>query len=256
MKKIAVTKILAVSLFLFLVGTLSSSPADAAWAGNIVDNFDAASINTHLWQPFEESTQTHLVQQGGELRITIDGGSIDHGAGVSSKFLLKGNFVMTVDYRLIAWPGENGVRLGFEGGGNSNSDSDPGVMVKRISLGPDEQPPSPPYEVYSADFFDGSTWYGFRQPATDTAGQGGSLRLDRVGSVLYAYYSTQPNNWILIGSHDYGGTLEEWVGMTIWAIGNPPAGQNVEIAFDNFQVFYDQVRLSSDPSPLNLLLLE
>ena len=253
MKEHDLIKSLVVSLLIIGFSPLYTSPSNAA--GTVTDNFDGATINTRLWQPFEESTQTHLAQQGGELRIKIDGGSIDHGAGVSSKFLLKGNFVMTVDYRLITWPNENGVRLGFEGGGSSNSD--PGVMVKRISLGPNElPPPSNPKEVYSADFFDGSNWYGFRQLATDIAGQGGSLRLDRVGSVMYGYYSTQPNTWVPIGSHDYGGKLEEWVGMTIWAIGNPPAGQNVEIAFDNFQVTYDQIKYISTPVSIDLLLLD
>ena len=79
---------------------------------------------------------------------------------------------MTVDYRLITWPNANGVRLGFEGGSNNNSETDPGVMVRRISLGPNERPPpTDSKENYSADFFDGLNWYGFRQPATDTAGQ-------------------------------------------------------------------------------------
>jgi hypothetical protein len=113
MKSTDSTKLLAVTCLLIGICILSSSPAYAAWAGNIVDTFDGASINTRLWTPFEESTQTHLAQQGGELRITIDGGSIGNGAGVSSKFFLKGNFIMTVDYRLITWPNENGVRLGF-----------------------------------------------------------------------------------------------------------------------------------------------
>jgi hypothetical protein len=249
MKKIGVTKIMAVSLFLFWVCTLYSPPADAAWAGNIVDTFDGASINTRLWAPFQDSPQQRWVQRGGELRIQIDGSS-DGGAGVRSKFFLKGNFDMTVDYRLITWPPTNGVRLGFEGPG---PDSDQVFLVKRISWGPDEL--QDPQEVYKAFFADGESGSGGQVP---TADDHGSLRLTRVGSVLTGYF-WQNGAWQPIASYDYSPTgYREWVEITLWAVSPPDSatGQSVEIAFDNFQVFYDQVKFNSDLSPLNLLLLE
>jgi hypothetical protein len=260
MKKSDVTKLLAVT-WLICVCILHTS---LSHAGTITDNFAGASINTGLWTPFNDFQQQRVFQQDGELRIQIDGASAggSFGAGLQSKFNLKGDFVMTVDYRLITWPNANGVRLGFEGPGTSPDDT-AGVMVKRRSPGIAEPTPG---EQYSADFKDGNTRYGFIIP--DTA-MNGSLKLTRVGSVLTGYFADQPNVWQQIGSHNYSAPgLPEWAGITLWANSktaeqlpdgswfNKFAGQDVEIAFDNFQVTYDQIRYTSVPGPSLLLLLD
>jgi hypothetical protein len=253
MKSTGSTKLLAVTWLFIGICTLFSSPAYAAWAGNIVDTFDGASINTRLWRPFEESPHQRLSQQGGELRIQIDGGS-HGGAGVRSKFSLMGDFDMTVDYRLIAWPEPNGVKLGFEGPGGESSDQV--IIVNRVSWGPDD--PQNPKEVYFASFQDGAGGSGGQVP---TADDHGTLKLSRVGSLLTGYFFNQATSqWQQIASYDYSATgFKEGVEITLWASASgstAPIGQDSEIAFDNFQVSYDQVRFNSDLSPLNLLLLE
>ena len=241
MKKPYLVKLLSFAVLIVFICPLYTSPCAA---GTISDNFSGAAINKRLWQPFEESLQTHLSQQGGELRIQIDGGSVDHGAGINSKFRLKGNFDATVDYRLISWPPANGVRLGFEGGPN-----DRGFMVKRVSYRPDE-PPNPK-ENYFAYFNNGSQWSGNNVPTADSQG---SLRLTRVGSVLTGYFK-QNGVWQQIASFDYSPSgYIEWVDIALWAIGDPPVGQNVEIAFSNFQATYDQIKYIS-PVPGNLISL-
>lgn len=260
MKKSEVTKLLAVT-WLICVCTLYTS---LSHAGTISDNFDGASINTRLWKPFNDSQHQRVAQQGGELRIQIDGASTgdEFGAGLRGKFLLKGDFVMTVDYRLITWPNANGVRLGFEGA-SSGPDSDDGVMLKRRNEGANQ--PQMPENNYSVDFATGSGWYGNMLSTTDDHG---SLKLTRVGSVLTGYFASQPNVWQLIGSHNYSSPgLPEWIEMSLWAnsrmtvrlpdgtLVNVFGGQDVEIAFDNFQVTYDQIRYTSDPVPSLLLLL-
>jgi hypothetical protein len=242
MKKLAITKIMAVTLFLFWVCTLFSSPADAAWAGNIVDTFDGASINTRLWRPFQYSPHQRVTQQGGELIIQNDAGSND-GAGLISKFFWKGDFEMRVDYRLITWPPVNGVRLGFE---------DLTFMLKRVSYGPGEL--IDPKENYLSTFKEGSTYSWYNVPTTDDHG---TLKLTRTGSVLTGYSSKDGGPWQIIGSHDFSNApeLDEWVGVTLCASGAPTTSY-VEIAFDNFQVSYDQVRFNSDLSPMTLPLLD
>lgn len=257
MKKNDSKKLLVVSFFLICVFTLCASFSQA---GTITDNFDSASINTQLWQPFNDSQYQSYVQQGGELKIRIDGASVgdEFGAGLQSKFLLKGNFDMTVDYRLITWPNANGVRLGFEGA-NSGPGSDDGVMVKRRNEGANQ--PQMPENNYSANFIDGSVWYGGIASTSDNQG---SLKLTRVGSVLTGYY-WQNSAWQQLGSHDYSAPgLPEWAGITLWAnsrttvqtpngLVNVFGGQDVEIAFDNFQMTYDQIGYV--PVPGTLLLL-
>ena len=78
----------------------------------------APFLNTRLWR-ISQDDQTQCVQQGGELKITIGAGGGGNVSRVESKFYLKGDFEMTVDYRLITWPAANGGRLGFEGPGYS-----------------------------------------------------------------------------------------------------------------------------------------
>jgi hypothetical protein len=257
MKKIGVTKLLAVISLTIGIGSLYTSLSYAVYNGTITDNFNGATINTHLWRPFHDFPQQRVAQQEGELRIQIDGTSVgdEFGAGLKSKFLLKGNFEMIVDYRCITWPEANGVRLGFEGPGKALPQGI--VMVKRVSFGPDEPSPDPEHkENYFAIFSDdGQVWDPYIEPTTDNHG---GLKLTRVGSLLTGYFM-QGNDWVLIGSHSYPDIgPDAWIEITLWANsrGEVFRGQNVEIAFDNFQVSYDQVRFLSDLSPITLLLLE
>jgi hypothetical protein len=247
MKETAFPRLLVATLGIIAVCSFSPPLAVVGYAGSIVDNFDGASLNTSLWKPFN-SPQTQWVQQGGELRIKIGAGS-NEGAGLNSKFRLQGDFEMTVDYRLITWPPDNGVRLGFEGPGFSASDYVE-FMVKRVSFGPDE--PQNPKENYLAMFKEGTQWYGGNWT---TADDHGSLKLTRVGSVLTGYFLFN-GGWIPIGSHDYATPpgLPGWFAVTLWANGTPSA--DVEIAFDNFRVSYTTVAFSSGLAPLSLLLLE
>jgi hypothetical protein len=254
MKKYAVTKLLVAACCLIGICSLYPSLSYAAYNGTIIDNFDGATLNTRLWKPFQ-NPQTQWVQQGGELRLAIgQGAGSQDGAGVKSKFSLKGDFEMTVDYRLIIWPPANGVRLGFEGPGFSADDYTE-FMVKRCSRGADE-PPTHEEEYYMAAFKEDSTWWRNDVETVNTTDEHGSLKLTRVGSLLTGSFSKNGGPWQEIYSHDYSTPtgLPEWVAVTLWANGTPTT--NVEIAFDNFQVFYDQVKFISDPSPMNLLLLE
>jgi hypothetical protein len=254
MKKYAVTKLLVAACCLIGICSLYAPLSYAAYNGTISDNFDGATLNTRLWKPFQ-NPQTQWVQQGGELRLTIgQGAGSQDGAGVNSKFRLKGDFEMTVDYRLITWPPANGVRLGFEGPGFSADDYIE-FMVKRISRSADEQP-DPSQEVYMAAFKEETTWWGTDVETVTTPDEHGTLKLTRAGSVLTGYFSKNGGSSQVIYSHDYSTPtgLPEWVAVTLWANGTPTT--NVEIAFDNFQVSYDQVKFIQDLSPLNLLLLD
>jgi hypothetical protein len=241
------TKLLVVALLIIGLGSLYTARSNA---GTITDNFDGATVNTRLWTPFQ-NPKTECGQQGGELWIKIGAGS-DEGAGVNSKFRVKGDYEMTVDYRLIIWPPVNDVRLGFEGPGFS-ADDFAEFMIKRISRSLND-PPTPGKEVYSAAFKEGSTWWGNDVLTTDDHG---SLKLTRIGSVLTGYFSKDGSPWQVIGSHNYSTPpgLPEWGAVMLWANGTPTT--DVEIAFSNFRVTYDQIKyLSAAPAPLSLLMLD
>lgn len=253
MQKSAFTKLLAAALCLIGLGALYPLPSYAAYNDKITDNFTGPALNTRLWRPFQYP-QTQWVQQGGELRLAIgQGAGSQDGAGVQSKFRLKGDFDMTVDYRLITWPPANGVRLGFEGPGFSADDYTE-FMIKRVSRGADE-PPNPTKEVFAAAFKEGTAWSAKEMETENTPGEYGSLRLTRAGNRMTGSFSKNAGPWQEITSRDYSpGGLPEWYPMALSVCGRPST--NVEIAFTKFQVSYDQVRFLSDPSPLTLLLFE
>lgn len=240
--KLPVMAFLAIYLGLLAVGV--------SHAGTIADNFSGATINTRLWRPVAEFQHQRVTQQNGELLIQIDQNSSGMG-GVEAKFLLKGDFDVTVDYRLVTQPTNNGVRLGIEG------DVAAGPVgyfeARRFSLRPDDPWPDDPYHPLGKDFYHGVCNYYSVDVAT-TDGQG-SLRVTRVGSVLASYYGHN-GVWTQICSNTGSG---DWARIMLGAAsgdGNTPPVQNIQVAFSNFQVIYDQVKYLSDPSPVTMLLLD
>ena len=252
MKNHNFTNFMVGAVLIICLGSLYPARSNA---GTITDNFDGAAINHRLWQPYNYDQRQRWAQQGGELRIQIDGASVGEtfGAGVNSNFLLKGNFEVTVDYWLIKWPNANGVSIGFNNVFGQFKAGE--FVIRRISIPLNQSPDFK--ENYKAAFDDGSIPFPiFYVPTTDSSG---SLKWTRVGSVMTGYFfNTQINNWQTIGSHDYSATgLDEWVGFSLNARSNTPgfAGQDVEIAFDNFQVNYVQIKyLSAVPAGTMLLL--
>ena len=258
MKKNDLTKLLVVALLICLC-TLYTS---LSHAGTLTDNFDGASLDTTLWSYYHNDDNQRCLQENGVLKIQIDGASSGpdyFGAGVGGNFLLKGNFEIVIDYQLIKWPHANGVGAGINFMGD-NFDKN-GQMTQR-SFGADEPPTIK--ENYVADFKDGEYLDHYQTATIDTTGK---MKLTRVGSVMAGYFfNSVDDNWELVGSHDYAATgLDEWLEIGLNAVSvlatytpdgqlvHPFAGQDVEIAFDNFQMTYDQIRYV--PIPGTLLLL-
>lgn len=250
MGKYGLTKLLVAATLIICLGSIY--PARSR-AGTITDNFNGAAINHRLWQPYNHDQHQRWLLQDGELKIQIDGASVgeEFGAGVNSNFLMKGNFEVMVDYRLITWPPANGISIGFN---NDNRLTSGEFVIRRISLGPSD--PTNPKENYKAAFDDGSMPFPFfLVPTTDSSGR---LKWTRVGSVMTGYFfNPQINNWQIIGSNDYSATgLDEWLGFSLNARNNSFAGYDVEIAFDNFRATYDQIKyIASVPALLDLLFL-
>ncbi len=257
MKKSDLSKLLAVT-WLICVCTLYTS---VSHAGTISDNFYGASINTQLWQPWSNSQDQWIRQEGGQLKIGINAASTGSmfGAGVNSNFQLKGDFEIVVDYSFTKWPDSNGVRMGLCYFGESAAHG----MIMRIS--PDKNDTTNPQGYDSTNFIDGSYNNVSMSPTTATSGR---FKLKRVGSVMAGYYF-QDNAWVLRGSHDYSVTnaLPDWlvINLSAWshtALQQPDgtyvypfAGQDVEVAFDNLQITYDKIEYYSSPVPIPGILL-
>jgi hypothetical protein len=247
-RSIPVKKLLFFTSLLIAATTFSASSP----AGTIIDNFDSTSFNKRLWgdQPFSTGPNQRCLQQNGVLKIQIDGVSQGEifGAGLSSNFLLKGNFEIVLDYNLTKWPYSNGVAAGVQYMERDNFNKN-GHMTRR-SCGADE-PPNPK-ENYVADFLDG-TFIDHFQTLTDH--NSGRMKLTRVGKIITGYFFNYQNStWQKVGFHDYSATgLEELLVIGLNAnsstatripdgtLVHPFAGQDVEIAFDNLKITYDQI---------------
>ncbi len=202
------------------------------------------------------------------MKLQIDGastGSNYFGAGLGTRFDLKGDFEIIVDYNLANWPYSNGVGAGISCWGTDSPNNNPTGQMTRRSFGADEPPTTK--ECYVADFMDGNYLDHAQIATSDSQGR---MKLTRVGKVMTGYF-WKNNAWQKVGFHDYSLTgLDDWLmfglnaaSVTVTTIPggqvvHPFAGKDVEIDFDNWQVTYDQIRYGSSGGPapgiLQLLL--
>jgi len=155
------------------------------------EDFNDNSIDPVLWTIDTWGSGPQLYEANQQLEIDFPGTSsgTDFGCKLASVFLLRGDFDIQVDFRLITWPFGNGVRMGF-GIDEVGVPRHPGV--ERTSFGQNDYPWEP-REIYSVDFPDGV--HGI----TGTSDMTGSLRLVRSGATQTGYYYGS-GGWVVIGT--------------------------------------------------------
>ena len=207
------------------MGSLSQVPSPD-------DDFDDDSIDMRKWCIGISDPENGFVEEiNQELRMTLTPGSSgdSFSVGLTSKWLVEGDFDIQVDYKLLNWPSENGIRVGLGASGGP---------VERVSfnkLYPDF--PGEPREVYLTHFLDGV------QGITSTTDMSGKLRLNRVGSTLTGYYFSK-DSWIPI--HSGPGTTDATsISLSIWGHQGTPG---VIVVFDNFSVNSGQILWPSLPT--------
>lgn len=198
------------------------------------DHFDGPTIDPN-WEIVTVGQGPAVTQGGGELLVAIPGNSIGAGnwgaiegpwmsAGCRANCELTGDFDFAVDYRLVNWPAQNGVRAGI---GTLQGEFEPvrlGV-VHRMRTGPAEiQDPSDYFVVHA----------NTGPIGVSTNVTAGSLRLVRSGSVWTGYHS-EGADWVQIGAVT-GPTGPIRPEIRLWAHASSFAGQNVSVAFDDFVV--------------------
>jgi len=193
-----------------------------AGAQVLVEDFNDNKIDSTVWVGGIVSSGPQLAEESCQLEMTLPGTSIGDPFGVAlmSKFLLRGDFDIRVDYHLLAWPYGNGVRIGL------SATSDNGV--ERVSLGSQNDHPWAPREVYATDFYDGP------QGFTETSDMDGSLRLVRSGSTLIGY-RYESGQWSLIHAGP-GPDFDVPVLLHSWSHDWAFMDWDVALAFDNFVV--------------------
>jgi len=198
------------------VGMIWSGAALAA----LLEDFSSDSIDHNLWQ-YSTYGGTELEQTGGALVFTHPSTiHADFGANFNARCALTGDFDIQVDFDLVTWPADNGVR--FAVGDNQ-------YVVGRSSLATFEFPGAPRENYYSQ-----LAGVVKQVNAPDNSGR---LRLTRVGQTITAYfYNPQSGDWVEI-DHSTGAPTGNFSPSIVSFSGNSQFGhQTTVLAADNFMV--------------------
>ena len=180
------------------------------------DNFDDNNLNSSFWIQSQEGGP-QIAETNQQLEISIPSESMgENFRGVlSSNYQLHGDFDIQIDYSVIEWPSQNGVRLGISSGN---------YTIERVSSAPSKLSGQ---EVYVTDFAGDIHLIS----TSDTTGK---LRLVRQGSTLTAYYFNT-DHWASLASGQ--ATAEDnnfWIGA--WSHDIVFSDNPVKLALDNFTI--------------------
>jgi len=195
------------------------------------DDFSDPTLSASFWKLFPVGVGPSLAQQNGRVEISVPASS--HGSGNSgptfgpgslgvgynSREAAVGDFDFQVDFALLNWPNENGIRMGI---GLDLL----GTAVERASFAPHDFAGFGG-EFYLTDFFD------HPDGITPTAEQAGKLRLVRSGSVLSGYY-WNGQSWVLIHEGP-GPDLTGHIFLGVFSDDQFFQKTDVALALDNFQ---------------------
>ncbi len=210
--------------------------ATTLMAGTITDSFDDNSMNTKLWQVDKNGLPT-VKEVNQEVEVSIPANiQGESWAGYTSRFALRGDFDMQVDYRALSWPSNSGASIELWFGPDVAFSN----RVDYINSG----------EVYEASFTENAPYF-----SVATADTSGKLRITRTGNTVTSYYWSS-GAWVTIGYFTNPALAKDGT-LGFSAGGWPPnfGGQSVQVAFDNFQLHYAQL-VPSRAQPSLLLLLD
>jgi hypothetical protein len=206
-----------------------------------VEDFNDDHVDPDHWAVDLYGSGAQMAEVNHELEFTMPSSSSgsEFGARLVSRFLLRGDFDIKVDFNLLRWPYYNGVRTAI--GLTDSLYDDYGVqrssLSARESLGAQE--------VYIADFGP------FVLVPTQTFI--GKLRLVRSGATQTGYYSNA-GQWIPILT-DSAPTADIAIQLHAWSHDYAFEQQEVRAAFDNFTVTKGQVVWVPEPASLCFAIL-
>ena len=190
------------------------------------DDFNDDAYDETLWNIIE-SGGPYVNETGQQLEITLpaDSAGDNFYAGYSSTHVLRGDFDVQVDYHLLSWPENNGVRIGLWIERPSST-----YTVERASYGTSDG--FAPGDHYTTNFDDSIL-------ISTTSDADGKLRLVRTGSSFEGYYFNETaGDWILSqrfqGSSSSAG--EATFVLRAWSHDYAFADELVVVAFDNFVI--------------------
>jgi DNA-binding SARP family transcriptional activator len=206
-------------------------PADVYW---LADDFTQPGIDRTIWNLASHGTGVSATEQNGRLELSV-GSEIapDPTYGVDQHYgtacFLTGDFDATVEYKLLDWPVNDGMWLGF--GLWLPPPNEAFFSINRVGAAANGRS-----ESYVASG-------GGYAPTSDT---GGMLRLRRKGSSLTMYYR-HLDQWVSLGTVPAAGAAQ----LDLIFAGNDPAfgQQPASVAFDTFDATADTVDCPGLPLP-------
>lgn len=232
-KRVFIMKAFKVIMVIFL-GSIWI--AKLAIAGTLYDNFND-NMTGPLWVKIEKGGPVAAESDGMlEIILPAESSGDDFSAGYQSTCKLRGDYDIQVDYNLIEFPPQNGVRIGLcaEGGG-----------VERPSMSNHDSWPTG--EHYSTDFSGAVSLL----PTSDRMGK---LRLVRIGNMITGYYfKSDTSTWQTIGSGS-ANTGDTFFTLGAWSHDYAFDNHKVTIGFDNMIINNGElVCLNTNPNGLFFL---
>jgi hypothetical protein len=211
-----------------LVGLCSAAALGAAPV--FVDAFNDSSLNTYWWSPLTSGGPT-VQEVNSRVEVTIPSTCTDpfFYAHIQLTQPIVGDFDAQVDYQVLSWPSNNGVRLGLTGVSSG---------VERVSRSASE----PGNDIVCTDV-------GGVVNYLQSADASGTLRLKRVGSTITGYF-LHNGAWVSIGSGAYSAD-DAYLALSGWSQDDDFGRQAVSFAFDNFQITTGA--LAPEPATMALL---
>ncbi|MBW3623934.1 MAG: hypothetical protein KY468_11055 [Armatimonadetes bacterium] len=191
---------------------LTGSAVDAARSRTLVHPF-----NSKFWSTTTEGSGPAVQDSKGVLVFTLPAKSSGETFKTHAEWrpLVRGDFDVRVDYRLLEWPAENGVKISLgTGEGSVQRASDPGQGG----------------EVYLVHFDAGGV--AGTTPTTDAAGK---LRLTRKGNILTGFIYRN-GGWMTLHSTVLPAVTPVRVHLSAWSHDRTFADKPVRVAFDNFML--------------------
>ncbi len=188
-----------------------------------LDTFSSDRIDPFWGTPFVTGSGVSISQTNGELEVSVPSAAqVDASfgyisLGVSAQCRLVGNFDVQVDYRLLDWPVPSDVNLSLDTFPPDFSEVH-GMFVFNPGSG-----------TGISTHFPGPINTFVQDPATS-----GSLRLQRVGAMLTAYYLSA-NGWTALQSTTES-LADQLVNLNVFSNAPPFSHPDVKVAYDNFQV--------------------
>lgn len=212
-----------------------------AGAQVFVDDFNDSHIDPDIWAVDLYGSGAQIAEVNQELQFTMpsNASGTEFGSRLVSRFLLRGDFDIQVNFGLLQWPYFNGVRTAI---GLTDSLYDD-YGVERSSLSASE--PLGAQEVYVADFGP-----FVLVPTQDFTGK---LRLVRSGHSQTGYYY-DAGAWIPILT-DSAPTSDIAIQLHAWSHDYAFQHHDVRAAFDDFTVTTGQIIWIPEPATLAIAFL-